>query len=319
MTSQRPLTTTHCGHRPSTADLGASRMGDGGKREAGSGLSHSPSQRPAGTLINLKYAVIGLVACAAIYLAAMCVLAVKQRSLIYPGAHNATAANETFEGFNEVALLTGDGLRLRAVHKPARAGMPSLIFFHGNGDNLRGAIAATGSLATSGYGVLLSEYRGYGGNPGTLTENGLYRDGEAALRWLGDRGVPPGKIVLIGNSLGSGVATELAARHTVGGLVLISGFSSLVDVAAAHIRIFPVRLLLKDRYENATKLPRVAGKVLVLHGSDDTLIPPHHGTTLARAAKRSSLEMVPGAGHELAYLPQSQTIVLQWLNDELRR
>ena len=261
----------------------------------------------------IKFVIFGSAAFAAIYLAAMCILAVKQHTLIYPAPRAAPTAGEAFPGFKEVALRTRDGLQLRALHKPARSGLRTLIFFHGNGDSLRGAIAATGSLAAAGFGVLLPEYRGYGGNLGAPTEDGLYRDGEAALQWLTEKGVPHQQVVLIGNSLGSGVATELASRHAVGRLVLISGFTSLPDVAAAHMRIFPVRLLLKDRYENVAKLPRVACDVLVLHGMNDTLIPPSHGTALARASKRSSLEIVPGAGHELAYLSQTQAAVLRWL------
>lgn len=266
-----------------------------------------------GASIIIRLALFSLAAFAGIYLAAMCMLAVRQRSLIYPTPP--VAHQETFPGFEKVALRTRDGLKLHALHRPARPGLSTLIFFHGNGDSLRGAVAATGALAAAGYGVLLPEYRGYGGNPGTPTEDGLYRDGEAALRWLTDEHVPLGRIVLVGNSLGSGVATELASKHPVAGLVLISGFTSLADVAAAHMRIFPVRLLLKDRYENAAKLPFVAGRVLVLHGLDDTLIPPGHGTALARAATRSSLKLVPEAGHELAYLPACQAAILQWLEE----
>lgn len=255
-----------------------------------------------------------LLAFVGIYLAATCMLAAKQRTLIYPAPR--AAATEAFPGFGEVVLRTSDGLRLRAIYKPARTDLPSLIFFHGNGDSLHGAFTATASLAAAGYGVLLPEYRGYGGNPGSPSEDGLYRDGEAALQWLRQENVPLERIVPIGNSLGSGVATELALRHPVAGLVLISGFTSLADVAAAHMRIFPVRLLLKDRYENAAKLPNVTVRVLVLHGMQDTLIPASHGAALARAAKRSSVVMVPGAGHELAYLPQCQDAVVRWLRDE---
>ena len=262
---------------------------------------------------------VGLAVLAGFYLVATCLLALKQRVLIYPAAGRPPTATHRFTGFQQVTLETGDGPRLRALHQPARTGLPSLVFFHGNGDSLQGAVAATDAWAAAGYGVLLPEYRGYGGNPGSPTEAGLYADGDAALRWLHGRGVPPHDVVLVGNSLGSGVATELAARQAVGGLVLISGFTSLADVAAPRMRLFPVRLLLKDRYENAAKLPRVAAPVLVLHGTEDTLIPASQGKALARAAKRARLVLMPGAGHELAYLPQSKSAVLQWLHDEWAR
>lgn len=266
----------------------------------------------------IKIAVVALTTVAGFYLIALCLLAVWQRALIYPAAGSGPQAFvAAAPGFGDVALRTSDGLQLKALHKPARAGLPSLIFFHGNGDSLRGALAATGALAVAGYGLLLPEYRGYGGNPGHPSEAGLYRDGEAALQWLRHEGAPLDDVVLVGNSLGSGVATELAARYPVGGVVLVSGFTSLADVAAAQMRIFPVRLLLKDRYENLAKLPGVSAPVLVLHGTADTLIPATHGAALARAARRSTLLLVPGAGHELAFLPQSQAAIGQWL--EARR
>jgi fermentation-respiration switch protein FrsA (DUF1100 family) len=248
---------------------------------------------------------------AMLYLGAMGMAFARQRAMIYPAP--ARSAEAMPPGLSRVALQTSDGLRLEARYSPARGDLPTLVFFHGNGDNLSGAFAATGELADAGYGLLLVEYRGYGGNPGSPTEAGLYRDGEAALQWLVDRKVPPGHVVLIGNSLGSGVATQLAMTQDVAGLVLISGFASLAEVAALHIRIFPVRLLLLDRYDNAAKLPRVAAPVLVLHGTEDRLIPPAQGEALARAARRSTLVLVPHAGHELAYLPQSRSAIAQWL------
>ena len=259
-----------------------------------------------------KIVLVGLTSLFVLYLAATCLLFFAQRAMIYPAPPGAGAAIAP-PGFRTAALHTSDGLQLRALHQPARDGLPTLVFFHGNGDDLRGATVATGGLAAAGYGLLLPEYRGYGGNPGSPSEAGLYRDGEAALAWLGEREIPLDRTVLVGNSLGSGVATELAARHPIAGLVLISGFASLTEVAARQMRLFPVRLLLRDRYENAAKLPRVAAPVLVLHGERDTLIPPSHGADLARAAPRGGLVTVPGAGHELAYLPQSQAAVLRWL------
>ena len=253
------------------------------------------------------------VALAAFYLAALAAAFLGQRAMLYPAPRLATPFRP--DDFEQAVLQTSDGLRLKAIHRPARGNLPTLIFFHGNGDNLQGALAATGRLGEAGYGLLLPEYRGYAGNPGSPSEEGLYRDGEAALHWLAGRNIPAGRIFLIGNSLGSGVATELATRHDVAGLVLISGFASMAEVAARHIRIFPVRLLLLDRYENAAKLPRVAAPVLLLHGAADRLIPAGQSEELARASRQARLVILPDAGHELAYLPQSQALIADWLRD----
>jgi fermentation-respiration switch protein FrsA (DUF1100 family) len=260
-----------------------------------------------------KAILLALIAVGGLYLAAAFLLFVTQRRMIYPAPRFEAAASDAYPGFHKATLRTSDGLRIQAIHRPARDGLPTLVFFHGNGDNLQGAIAATEMLGSAGFGLLLPEYRGYGGNPGSPSEAGLYRDGEAALEWLASKHVPLDRIVLLGNSLGSGVATELAARHRVAGLVLISGFASLTDVAALHMRLFPARLLLLDRYENRSKLPRVTGRILVLHGSKDTLIPASQSMALAQASEGAKLVIIPGTGHELAYLPQCQLEILKWL------
>lgn len=108
------------------------------------------------------------------------------------------------------------------------------MFFHGNGDSLAGAGTATKLLETRGYGLLLVEYRGYGGNPGKPSESGLYLDGRAAMAWLATQQTGPERIVLIGNSLGSGTAVQLAREGPVAALILISGFTSLADVVSDH-------------------------------------------------------------------------------------
>jgi fermentation-respiration switch protein FrsA (DUF1100 family) len=260
-----------------------------------------------------KALLLCLMAIAGLYIAAAVLLFLAQRSMIYPAPAGRAAEKEALGDFERVTLRTSEGLRLVAIYRPARGDLPTIVFFHGNGDSIQGARLATELLASDGYGLLLPEYRGYGGNPGSPSETGLYRDGEAALQWLADQHISLERTVLIGNSLGSGVATDLAARHAVAGLVLISGFTSMADVAALHMRLFPVRLLLQDRYDNRSKLPRVTAPVLILHGSDDTLIPASHGVELAAARKGASLVILPEVGHELAYTPQSQAAILEWL------
>lgn len=120
--------------------------------------------------------------------------------------------------------------------------------------------------------------------------------------------------MLIGNSLGSGVATEMATEMPVGGLILVSAFTSLPAVAARHLPYIPARLLIRDRFDNLSKMKLLqTGHVLILHGRDDTLIPALHAAALARATPGAALELVDGTGHELAYLPQAQAIIARWL------
>jgi hypothetical protein len=254
----------------------------------------------------------GLAFLGGLYLVATALLFSAQRRLIYPAPPATDQIVPAY--FADARIGTDDGLNLRALYRAPRGQKLVIVFFHGNGDDLAGAMAATRMLGGAGYGLMLSEYRGYGGNPGSPSEVGLYRDGEAALSWLEGKGIPPGRIVLMGNSLGSGIATELAMRYPVAALVIVSGFTSLADVAAAQMWMFPVRWLLRDRYENAAKLPRVAAPTLLLHGTADRLIPPDHARRLKDAARRGTLQLVPDTGHELAYLPQSQAAILRWLD-----
>jgi len=249
---------------------------------------------------------------AGLYLAVLVGLALFQRSLIYPAPPAPTAGVPA--GFAAAMLETADGLRLQSAYRTGAPGKPTLVFFHGNGSSIEESALAAALLGQRGYGLMLVEYRGYRGNPGNPSEQGLYADGRAALAWLEAHGVPAGRLILIGNSLGSGVATQLAAETPVAGLVLISGFTSLPDVAARHYPWLPARELIRDRYDNRAKLARATAPILILHGTADTLIPDTHARALAAIAPHGTLELVPGYGHELAFEPVSQARILAWLD-----
>lgn len=247
---------------------------------------------------------------AGLYLASLVALYLFQRPIIFPAPSTIAALPP---GFEQVALHTADGLTLRAAYRAGTGDRPTVVFFHGNGDSWDGASAATAAFARGGHGVLLPEYRGYGGNPGTPSEAGLYADGRAALAFLAQRGVVDESVVLIGNSLGSGVATQLATEMRPRALVLVSGFTSLPDVAAAKVPWLPVRLLVRDRFDNLAKIGGVAAPVLLLHGARDGVIPFAHGGPLADAAPDGTFIASPHAGHELAYTAEAQLAIREWL------
>ncbi len=234
-----------------------------------------------------------------------------QRFFFYPAPQERLA--EPPAGYRFVETQTSDGLKLRAAYRPATQGMQTLVFFHGNGDSIMGADAATQMLTEAGYGALLVEYRGYGGNPGSPSEEGFYRDGEAAIAWLKSSGVGPERLVIIGNSIGSGPATETALRHDPAALVLVSGFASLPFVVSDLYPFIPAKLMVRDRYNNESKLGRVKSPIMILHGDADTLVRPANAVRLKVAAPTAKLVMVPDAGHELAYGPAAQQAMLDWL------
>lgn len=226
-------------------------------------------------------------------------------TLVYLNQHRLIYAppvvrNDIPPGFTHVTYQTPDRLELKAGYLPARDGMPTLLFFHGNASNWQGSAMVTDELAERGYGIFAAEYRGYSGNPGTPSENGLYNDARAAWRFLReDEGLAESDIALIGNSLGSGVAVQLATEVRARALVLISPFDSLEETASRKMRWLPVRTLLQDRYANDEKLPEIGEPILILHGETDSLIALEQAQSLASVRDDTVIETYPGWGHEL--------------------
>ena len=248
---------------------------------------------------------------AALYCLLLLALFLLQRHWIYP-APNGPASLPP--GFTEVEYVTSDGLQLVGAWRSAENTKPVVVFFHGNADDWSGAALATQSLADAGYSVLLPEYRGYSGNPGSPDEKGLYKDGRAALSWLSRQGSSGDNVVLIGNSLGSGVAVQLASETQPQALILVSPYSSMVGLVAEILPWIPVRLLLTERYENDRKLPSIDVPTLIVHGSEDSLIPLSHGQRLAAVGRQTELRTFTDAGHELVYRPDAQAAQLDWLD-----
>ncbi len=251
-----------------------------------------------------------LIAAAMIYLIVAALVYSQQSKFIYPAPQGLVPAQA---GYQDVALETGDGLALRAFYKPAAEGLPTAVYFHGNGGTLSGSVAATARLAQEGYGLLLVEYRGYGGNAGDPGEEGFYLDGRAALAFIRERGIAEGDIVLIGNSIGCATALKMATEIAPKALILSAPFSSLTEIAGEKMWWLPVSLLLTDRFDNAANIAKVAAPVLIQHGTADTLIPPHHSEALAAANPAATYQRFDGAGHNLIFLPDTQASQYNWL------
>ena len=207
---------------------------------------------------------------------------------------------------------------MRAFYRAAEPGLPTVLYFHGNGGTLQGASVSNAALVEAGIGALLVEYRGYGGNPGSPSEAGLYRDGKAALEWLGARGIPASQIIVIGNSIGGGVATHIATTLTENdtapaGLILIAPFKSLPDVAGEKLWWLPARWLARDKFDNLTRVERLDLPVLVQHGDADDLIADTHGKAIAAAAPNARFQPFAGSGHSLSFERRSQEARRDWI------
>ncbi|UPT74894.1 MAG: alpha/beta hydrolase [Elusimicrobiota bacterium] len=172
-----------------------------------------------------------------------------------------------------LTLVAGDGARLRAWWIPGpSAESPVMLCLHGNGGNLSHRTDKMRLFHDAGAAQLWVEWRGYGESGGEPDEPGLYRDALAGWAWTGARGVPPGKLVLYGESLGNGPAIELATRVPAAGLVVDSAFTSIPDMGRVVLPWFPVRLA-RLRFDNLSRLPRVMMPTLVLHSAQDDIIP----------------------------------------------
>jgi fermentation-respiration switch protein FrsA (DUF1100 family) len=211
-----------------------------------------------------------------------------ERRNVFQPASTLDASGEEI-GFpkEDVWLTTSDRVRLHAWYYPGRAGTNGLAFLlcHGNGGNIGHRLDQYYALLRLGVAVLAFDYRGYGHSAGSAGESGVYRDAEAAHDWLVARGYPAGGIIAHGESLGGGVATELALRRTVGGLVLQSSFTSVPDLGSEIFPWLPVRTVGRIKFATHEKLPRVQVPVLVLHSRTDTIVPFHHGERNFAAAR----------------------------------
>jgi uncharacterized protein len=236
-----------------------------------------------------------------------------QRRLVYfPDDGPVPAAAAVLPGARDVVLETSDGLRLGAWFVPGRdAGAPAVLVADGNGGHrgLRAPLAA--ALAARGLAVLLFDYRGYGGNPGSPSEEGLARDVRAArASLLEEAGVPPDRLLYLGESLGAAVVTELATEHPPAGLVLRSPFVDLAAVGAEHYPFLPVRALLRDRYPVAERVATIRVPTTVVLGDADSIVPPAQSRAVAAAAAGlHRLVEVPGADHNDRVLLDGDALV----------
>ncbi|MEU4289548.1 alpha/beta fold hydrolase [Kribbella sp. NPDC026596] len=235
-----------------------------------------------------------------------------QRQLIYLPETAAVASAATVGG-KDVVLQASDGLQLGGWLVPARGsdrGIAVLVA-NGNGGNREGRAPLAHALAAEGLTVLLFDYRGYGGNEGSPSEEGLARDVRAAQRYLVEEiGVPAERIVYFGESLGAAVVTELATEIAPGGLVLRSPFVDLASVGQAHYPFLPVRLLLRDEFPLTKQLANVRAPVTVIYGSADSVVPPDQSRDVAQsAATLKDLVEIPGADHNDPVLVHGAQVV----------
>jgi pimeloyl-ACP methyl ester carboxylesterase len=241
------------------------------------------------------------------------ILWVIQRSLIY---YPNRTAPETPPDVVEVDLRTEDGLDLNAWRVDPEDGDrdAAVLVAPGNAGNRSGGMGLANGLAAEGFTVLLFDYRGYGGNPGSPTEEGLYEDVRSAWSYLTDEaGFAPERIILFGESLGTGVVTQLATEVSAVGMVLRSPFTSMVDAGRSHMPFVPVGILLEDRYPVVENLRHVSMPILVAYAEKDEVVPAEQSISVAAAAETLGLPVtvveIDAYGHDDPELVSGPTLI----------
>lgn len=223
---------------------------------------------------------------AATYVGVVLLLFVFQRNFLYhPAPPPEPPAALGVGEMRVVRFPTADGLELFAWYAPpSRPDGRVLVYLHGNAGTVAMRAFKARLFLDAGFGVLLVEWRGFGGNPGRPSEQGLYADARGALAWLAGQGVPAARVMLYGESLGSGVAVQMAVEQPPAALVLEAPFTSIAEAAGHYYPFVPVRLLVRDRFDSLAKIGGLRAPLLVVHGERDAVIPFDLGRRLFEAA-----------------------------------
>lgn len=265
--------------------------------------------------VVLKSALILLV----IYFGLYALVFFKQRTFMYfPDKNRYPVSLSEIEGTKEVTVKSRDNLEITGWFKePAIPGNKIVIFFHGNGSNHAPRAGIFKFLTDSGYGLYLASYRGYAGNPGKPSEQGLYNDARAQIDWLiNDFGVDRESLVIYGESLGSGVAVQMATEYSPSSLILDVPFSSLAEVAAYRFPLLiGAKFAVQDKFESYKKIGKIKSPVLILLAENDFVVPTKFGKRLFDYAKEpKEIRVFKGAGHMDIHSYGANEVVLDFLD-----
>lgn len=239
-------------------------------------------------LLFYVFSVLGLYAC--------------QRQIQYqPGKANPDPSMLGLHGVQVETLQTSDDDQLILWYAPAAPGKPTVLFFQGNAGDLTQRAPRLAFYQSQGLGAAFLSYRGFGGSTGFITEHGLILDARTAYDWLVSR-VPSRQIVLVGESLGTGVAVQLAAQVPVAAVALDAPFASALSVAQGRFPFLPVALLMKDQFLSINHIANIHAPLLIQHGTADIVVPYAFSQTLfAAAVEPKTFIPLPNRGHEIIF------------------
>jgi len=209
-----------------------------------------------------------------VYFIMTLILYIFQRNLLYHPVENNYQGDELTVKIEKVKIRTKDNIELLGwYHNKNIEDYKTILFLHGNAGALENRIHKINHFNDMNLNFLLLAWRGFSGNKGKPTEQGLYKDARSAIKWLKEKGILEENIIIYGESLGTGVATEIAQNKNFAGVILESPFTSMVTAGKSKYPIFPIKLLLKDKYESDKKIKNIKSPILIMHGEVDKIVP----------------------------------------------
>ena len=217
-----------------------------------------------------------------------------QRNLLYHPSENNSLNDKISFNYKEIFIETDENIELKSwfIEKDLEK-FNTVLFFHGNAGNLFNRIYKLNELNKLDLNILIISWRSFSGNKGKPSEKNLYHDAEQAVKWLKAKGLDNKNIILYGESLGTGVATELASKNNFGGIILESPFTSMADAAKIYYPYLPVNLLLRDRYDSESKIKDIKTPILIMHGKMDNIVPQKMGLELFEKANNPKFSYFP--------------------------
>lgn len=248
-----------------------------------------------------------LIGCVGIYLSAAAAMYIMQRQFQYfPSHNNPLPSSKGLSGVKVEQLVTSDGETLVLWYAIATKGQPTVLFFQGNGGEVSDRADRFAAYQAAGFGVAFISTRGYGGSTGTPSEAGFLIDAQTAYDWLIAEQVAAETIAVVGESLGTGIAVQLAGKTQVGALVLGAPYASAVEIAAGQFPWLPVKFLMLDQFRSIDRIGTVKAPTLILHGTTDQVIPFSSGQRLHQATVAPTTFIpLEGKGHEALYEPET--------------
>ena len=235
--------------------------------------------------IRMNFSILILLIFILIYLFILISTFLFQRNLLYHPGENNYSGDQLLVSVEKIKIKTKDNIELLSwYHNKNIDDYKTILFLHGNAGSLENRIHKINHFKDMDVNFLLVAWRGFSGNKGQPTEKDLYEDARSAVQWLESKGIKENNIIIYGESLGTGVATEIAQNKNFAGIILESPFTSMIEAGKEKYPYLPVKFLLKDKYESNKKIKNIQSPILIMHGKVDNIVPFYMGKKMYELA-----------------------------------